>query len=159
MFDGSLTWAWDEIEVIALERIVSFTQFPVCNDSIFCASCHSFEEISVLRVLFDEFSIMKGRHSQTFVTVSIECFSFMLDILNVVLLIVGGLIYELHCDHFIWSCRVRIRNALLKLTALKGELRVVLLFLRFDQIFNIFFACLCLPHFCVDERFSLFCLS
>ena len=46
---------------------------------------------------------------------------------------------ELHCDHFIRSCRVRIRDALLELSALVGILLVVELFLLCDKFLYIRF--------------------
>ena len=105
----------------------------------------------VLFLYIDKFAIVLGRHASDFVHLSMECSLALLRHLNFVLLILGTQVIvsslalskrsvdELHCDHFIRSCRVRIRDALLKLSALEGILLVVELFLFLDKFLHIHF--------------------
>ena len=167
--DRPFAWARHEIEIITLESVISLVQFPVSNYGILWSWFHSFEKLRALRVFFDKFTIVEGRNAWDGVHLSVQCSSVYRRLLKFVLLIMGRLdilsrlefwkdfIYQLHCDHFALSLRVRIRNALQELATLEGELLVVTLFLLFDQIFNKLFAVHIFWLFILV--FSFFCFS
>ena len=150
--DRSFTRAGHEKEILTLESISLFLQFPVCNNSIFWTWSQSSVKISQVRIFFDSFAIVKGRYACDFVNFCSFCSSAIIRHFNFVLLVTSRQVTifwfrflkdfsdELHSDHFVWSRRIRIRDTLLKLTSLEGKLLVVALVLLDDQLVNIPFA-------------------